>query len=179
RPAEPPSQETLPPASAGEQSTSFESTLVGPNEMPSISPDTCHSTWILPSVSGALRLTSSFAPCRTLSLFQPTFVVMSPLQCAVAVNVRSVKTIANGSGMTIGAWSLKPPSWAVWLATGTACELLAGAAAAGPARKIAARPVKHAARTAARNFVTYHIGATSFRLGGIQARMDAHDSRQE
>src|SRR5215475_8960043 len=105
---------------------------------------------------------------------------MSPLHWAVDVKVRLVSTIGSGSGMTIGAWSWKPPSCAVLLTTGTACELLVGAAAAGPAKSIAASPVKHAATRAARNFVRYHIGATSFRLDRVQPKtMDARDDHHQ
>ncbi len=129
--------------------------------MLSISPDTCHSTWIFPSVSGALRLTSSVEPWRTLSLFQPTFVVMLPLHVAFAVNVRFVITIGNGSMNTIGAWSWNPPRSAAPLATGTTCELDCGAATAEFASTMAARPAMEST-SRARDFFENDIGCLPF-----------------
>src|SRR5262245_24043829 len=66
---------------------------------------------------------------------------MFPVQFAVALTVRSVSTtgMPNETNST-GACNVKPPRSAVPLATETCCELVCGAAAAGPANAIAATP---------------------------------------
>src|SRR5262249_11845993 len=72
-------------------------------------------------------------------------VVMFPVQFAVALTVRSVSTtgMPNETSST-GTCDVKPPRSAVPLATETCCELVCGAADAGPANATAATPNTHA-----------------------------------
>jgi hypothetical protein len=71
-PPEVASHEKPEPESFGAQTTSSLEMFVGPKlKIPSIVPEICQVTSILPLVSGALRLMSSSSPWRTLSLSRP------------------------------------------------------------------------------------------------------------
>ena len=151
RPGESVSHSNPPPESFGSQVTLSLSIVVGPKSIPSISPESCHLKCIVPLVCVARRATCKSAPCRTLSSFQASLVVRSPVHVAFALTVRSVSTIGTGrigSTITSGASSLKPPRLASLLCTEMVCVLLAGAADADPVATIAATSARQSAKTA-------------------------------
>src|SRR5215831_3977922 len=102
---------------------------------------------------------------------------MFPVQLAVAPTVRSVSTTGMPAETnSTGACNVKPPRSAVPLATETCCEFVCGAAAAGPANTIAARPATQTSRRTCvlrLNVFEYHMVLHFLSPGFFEAELAA------